>query len=445
MAQTARKFRMYPTDAQKEVLRAWEGCARFVYNAKREQDCYEWWLRRHAILSPSWMESDPMQDTQAGIDQRFSHLKTEQTQFLCHVPSQVLRNAATQYRQAWANRWRNPAHFGKPTPRRKYSCGVLLTKELFRFEQDGRLWIGTAKRAVGYVSFRAHRSWRVPNQITITEHRDGSWWLSFTFDDQKEIPAPVPLTPSSSVLGVDRGVAVALALSNGCMVNMQHSQEQRLRKRQQRIKALQRRLARQKRGSKRRERTKRIIGRMNRKVLQSREDFCHKASHTLANAPFEVISFEKLMLKNMTASAKGTLEDPGTNVKAKAGLNRSILDRSLGRICQYTAYKAAKQGKHVRYERAAYSSQECAVCGFTSAHNRLTQAGFYCQACGHRANADTNAAAVIAARTQRWLKLEFTTGGATHPPLGIHGVTDANQRLVSVAVATDAPTSTKWE
>lgn len=432
MAQTARKFRLYPTEAQKDVLRAWEGCARFVYNAKQQEDSYEWWLRRHAILSPSWVDVDPMKNLADGINQRFSHLKTEQTQFLCHVPSQVLRNASTQYMRAWLNRWKNPSHFGSPTSRRKFSCGVLLTKELFHFTEDGRLWVGTSKRPVGYLPFKAHRAWERPNQIVIREQSDGTWWLSFAFDDSTAVLAFSEPTANSKVLGIDRGVAVPLALSDGRTLDMPPSQRKRLQRNQNRIKGLQRRLARQKRGSKRRMRTKRIIGRVNRKIRQSREDFCHKASHAIAQSPFDVISFEKLMLRNMTASAKGTKEKPGKQVAQKSGLNRSILDRCLGMVCNFTAYKAAKRGKLVCYESAAYSSQECAACGFTSPHNRPSQAEFHCLACGNRANADINAAKVIQSRTQRWIMLEFS-GGETRPPLGIHGVRDANQRLVSVA------------
>ena len=43
----------------------------------------------------------------------------------------------------------------------------------------------------------------------------------------------------------------------------------------------------------------------------------------------------------MTASAKGTREEPGRNVTQKAGLNRTILDKSWGELRRQLAYKLA--------------------------------------------------------------------------------------------------------
>lgn len=43
------------------------------------------------------------------------------------------------------------------------------------------------------------------------------------------------------------------------------------------------------------------------------------------NLRFDVIRFEDLRIRNMTRSAKGTGGKPGSNVRAKSGLNRAIL------------------------------------------------------------------------------------------------------------------------
>jgi hypothetical protein len=44
------------------------------------------------------------------------------------------------------------------------------------------------------------------------------------------------------------------------------------------------------------------------------------------------LAHEALKLKNMTASASGTIAEPGTNVAQKSGLNRSLLDLRLDRM-----------------------------------------------------------------------------------------------------------------
>ena len=84
--------------------------------------------------------------------------------------------------------------------------------------------------------------------------------------------------------------------------------------------------------------------------------------------------------------------------KAKAGLTRAILSSAWGQVVSFATYKALRQGKLVITVPYAYSSQECAACTFTSPDNRLTQAEFVCQRCGHTDNADHNAAVVIAGR-----------------------------------------------
>ena len=45
---------------------------------------------------------------------------------------------------------------------------------------------------------------------------------------------------------------------------------------------------------------------------------------------YDFIAIEDLEIKNMTKSAKGTLEEPGKNVAQKRGLNREIMRQSWG-------------------------------------------------------------------------------------------------------------------
>ncbi len=100
---------------------------------------------------------------------------------------------------------------------------------------------------------------------------------------------------------------------------------------------------------------------------------------------------ENLDTQAMTRSAKGTVAQPGTNVKAKSGLNREILASGWGRLERNLEYKA---GLVVKVD-PAYTSQTCAQCGHVNKENRKTQAIFKCTACGHTANADRNAAVNI--------------------------------------------------
>ncbi len=111
--------------------------------------------------------------------------------------------------------------------------------------------------------------------------------------------------------------------------------------------------------------------------------------------------FEDLGIKNMTASAKGTIEEPGKNVRQKTGLNRSILNAVWGRIKTYTRYKGLRKNKLTIEAPAHHSSQECSRCGYTHKDNLTSQAEFICQGCGFACNADLNALHVIKKRGVR--------------------------------------------
>jgi transposase len=96
----------------------------------------------------------------------------------------------------------------------------------------------------------------------------------------------------------------------------------------------------------------------------------------------------------MTRSARGTVAEPGRNVAQKTGLNRGILKSGWGLLAARLEQKASGRVEKVN---AAYTSQTCNACKHIAAQSRKSQATFVCVACGHRANADVNAAMNIAA------------------------------------------------
>ena len=104
----------------------------------------------------------------------------------------------------------------------------------------------------------------------------------------------------------------------------------------------------------------------------------------------------------MTRKPKAKQDDSGrfipNKAKAKAGLNKAILDKGWHQLEIFTKYKAAQAGKAVFKIPAPYTSQECATCGHTHPDNRKDQATFICGRCGHIDNADRNASLVIKKR-----------------------------------------------
>ena len=246
----------------------------------------------------------------------------------------------------------------------------------------GEVWVPKA----GWVRFRWSRT--VPpdaKSYRVTMDRAGRWHVAFAV-----IPAPVPAPGNGQTVGIDRGVAVSAALSTGRLLHCP-ALTARERTRLRRLQRLQ--LARAKRGSNGRGRVKHAIARLKARETDRRKDWAEKTSTGIARR-FDVIRVEDLKITNMTRSGKGTRENPGRNVRAKAGLNRGILGSGWGLLVRRLQDKAPGRVEKIS---PAFTSQRCSACGRVDRGSRESQAVFRCTACGFAANADVNAAINIAA------------------------------------------------
>ena len=156
-------------------------------------------------------------------------------------------------------------------------------------------------------------------------------------------------------------------------------------------------LSRRKRGSKRYAKQRRRVAALQARGARIRRDWQHRKALDIARH-FGDVGLEDLKIKNMTASAKATVEKPGRNVKQKSGLNRSILEQGWGGFEIILGYKLEERGGTLTVVPAPYSSQECFPCGHIDAKNRKSQAVFECVACGHKDHADLNSAKVLERR-----------------------------------------------
>ena len=92
-----------------------------------------------------------------------------------------------------------------------------------------------------------------------------------------------------------------------------------------RVAGAQRAVARKRRGSARRRKAVARLADLRRHEANVRRDLAHQVSRALVDR-YDLIAHEDLAIANMVRSAAGTIAEPGTNVAAKAGLNRSIHD-----------------------------------------------------------------------------------------------------------------------
>ena len=184
-------------------------------------------------------------------------------------------------------------------------------------------------------------------------------------------------------------MAVAAALSTGELLPCPALAGRERR----RLRRLQRTLARAKRGSNRRGRVRHAVARLRARETDRRRDWAEKVSTGIARR-FDVIRVEDLRIGNMTRSARGTRENPGRSVRAKAGLNRGILGSGWGLLVRRLEDKAPGRVEKVS---PALTSLRCPACGQVDRGSRESQAVFRCTACGFAGHADVNAAINIAA------------------------------------------------
>ncbi|MGX7676644.1 RNA-guided endonuclease InsQ/TnpB family protein [Plantactinospora sp. DSM 117369] len=234
-------------------------------------------------------------------------------------------------------------------------------------------------QGVGHVRVHAHR--KVDGRVkTVSVKREGRrWYVILTC---AEVPAE-PLPATGRTVGIDMGVTSFLTTSDGLHIdNPRHSAASAGR-----LVDAQRALARCERGSHRRRKARARIAALHRKVRRRRLDHAHKIALWLVRH-YDVIAHEALPIRNMTRSAKGTIDKPGRNVAQKAGLNRSILDAGWGVFLNVLHAKAESAGRVTVGVDPRDTSRTCPACRHRTRDNRVTQAEFVCVACGFADHAD---------------------------------------------------------
>lgn len=379
------RYKLAPTREEESLFRQFAGVCRLVYNLALEQR-RDWWR--------SFERETGRKLNYVAQARELTALRAE-FDWIAAVSQTCQQQALRDLDKAFANFYAGRASY--PLPRRK---GV---NDAFRFQgreiETKRLnarWSAVRLPKIGWVKFRDTRPMRgdVKN-VTVSLDALG-WHVSFACEIEQF--APVNICPP---VGIDRGVANTLMLSTGEKFSVPASLEA-VERRKRRV---QRALARKKRGSARRAKALRRVARLSARAARIRRDWTHKTALGIANR-FGTVVLEDLKIRNMTASARGTVEEPGRNVRAKAGLNRSILNQGWYGFETILAYKLEERGGTLVKVDPAYTSQTCSECGAGDRESRKSQAVFLCRHCGFRAHADHNAAINILRRNTASMRME---------------------------------------
>ena len=261
-------------------------------------------------------------------------------------------------------------------------------------------------------------TWPLAIKITLKGRR---LWVSLAYEvDKPELP------PEPAGVGIDRGVNRRAAFSGGYQEpdtpstrgradRRKTADAARVKKHRRRQAKLRRQAVKQGRAEYKPQRNGRArvvwvggkpsreyrkSGAIARNILDRQQTAEGQATHRLTTDIIRRhgrVALEKLNIKGMTASAAGTVDEPGVSVSAKRGLNREILARNWGELARQLAYKAAWAGREYGEVNPAFTSQICHKCGI---RGRRRGTLFEClnPVCGWVGDADDNGAENTLAR-----------------------------------------------
>ncbi len=351
------------------------GACRFIWNHFREKNLSNYQKfrnNREKMPSASYFS--------LGVE--FTKLR-HQTAWLRELPANPVKYTLKYFADALKQAIQGKKCFPKPRSRKKTAPSFTLPgTENFTLKKLNDKYSLLHIPLTGWVKLacRGGNPWEngTPKQVVL--RHDGSRWRAFVFYEV-EVEEKID---DGKVLGVDMNVH-QIADSDGHFYFLPD-----MRRKEARRKWYQRKMARQIRGSNRRKDTKKKLGKVSSKIANIRKNWIHQTTRELADKCGTIVT-ENLKVRNMTASAKGTIESPGKNVRRKARLNKGILDTAFGDIRRNLEYKC---GRLIEVD-PSFTSQTCSKCGHTDKENRKTQSRFQCVCCGFVSNADTNAAVNI--------------------------------------------------
>ncbi|MFL5690166.1 MAG: RNA-guided endonuclease InsQ/TnpB family protein [Ktedonobacteraceae bacterium] len=376
-SQKAYKYRLYPNKQQEEKLQWTLDRVREPYNAalQERRDAY-----RMCQVSISYNQ-------QAAQLPGIKEVRPEYND----IHSQVLQDVLRRVKKAYDSFFRRVKEGKTPGYPRFQGYGrydsFTYPQSGFSLTEDNRVCLSK----IGTIKVKMPKGKKanppVGEMKTCTMKREGQrWFIVFTC----EVVQEVVYHPSEEAVGIDLGLVHFATRSDGRTIeNPRH-----LRQSESKLKKSQEALSRKKRGSKRRRKAAQHVGKIHRHIRNQRTDFHQKEARKLVTK-YQTIVFEKLQPANMSKRPKPK-QDEATGqylpngARAKAGLNKSILDAAWGQFQQICKNKAECAGSRILFVSPKYTSQLCSGCG-AIVQKELEERWHDCS-CGCSLDRDHNAA-----------------------------------------------------
>lgn len=357
----AYKYRIYPTEDQKNLLLKTFGCKRVIFN-------------HYLNVQQERFKNKEKHLSNYDINKDITNIKKEK-EWLREVDSIALQMAAEDLSVAYENFFksvtgkRKGSKISTPKFKSKHSRQSYRTRGV-RINEDGSLQIPKLK-AVKAVIHRPIPDEAKIKSTTISKNPDGKYYASILVET--EIQAQ---SMSGKEVGCDVGLKDLIITSSGIKF-MRPDELPNIVKTKQLLKVKQRQFARTQKGSKNHERLRVKIARLYSKVTRQRNQYYHLVSRYLVDN-YDSIYVEDLSSKNMLQNRK---------------LSRAIHEVAWSTLTYMIAYKSNWAGKtYHRINRFYPSSKTCSSCDYKLEKLDLGTREWTCPNCKTKHDRDHNAA-----------------------------------------------------
>ena len=353
------QYELMPTGDQQRDMRRFAGSCRFVFNKALALQ-----TANHAAGN-KFIRYVQMANQLPAWKSEFAWLKES--------PSQALQHALKNLDRAFTNFFEKRAEYPR-FKKRGYGDSFRFPQRFKLDQLNSRIFLPK----LGWMRYRNSREVLGTVKNVTLSNRNGKWFASIQTEREVEQPAG-----QGGAVGIDMGIVHFATLSDGTHIpplNIFQRYATELRKAQQAM-------SRKKKFSNNWKKTKAKVQRLHARIANARRDYLHKTSTTISKNHAMVV-VEDLQVSNMSRSAAGTADQPGRNVRAKSGLNKSILDQGWAEFRRQLEYKMRWKGGVLLAVPPQNTSRTCPRCEHVSGDNRKTQAVFACVKCGFQENAD---------------------------------------------------------
>jgi putative transposase len=262
------------------------------------------------------------------------NMHQKDTPWLKNAPTHPLQQTLKDLERAYANFFAKRADFPRFKKKGQSDSFRYPDPKQIKLDQaNGRIFLPK----LGWLRYRNSRDVQGEvKQVTVSAS-SGKWFVSI--QTEQDVAQQIP---TGGAVGIDMGIARFATLSDGTF----HAPLGSFGRHESALRKAQQAMSRKTRFSNNWKKAKARVQRIHSRIGHARRDFLHKTS-TAISKNHAMVCIEDLQVRNMSRSAAGTADAPGRNVRAKSGLNKSILDQGWFEFRRQLDYKLAWNGGHL--------------------------------------------------------------------------------------------------